>query len=140
MTYASGTEAVSMNLKASTTVAGAGYILTNDSTNNTVDLSAATEVGVFISADESSRDSAGELETSDATVSAYPLGGVLLVATTASQTYTTGLTVYVGANGLATITAGSNKKLGLYVGSGVTTSSSAGETLIPVATAGAAIA
>ena len=140
MTYASGTEAVSMNLKASTTVAGAGYILTNDSTNNTVDLSAATEVGVFISADESSRDAAGDLETTSATVSAYPLGGVLLVAATASQTYTTGLTVYVGANGLATVTAGSNKKLGLYVGSGVTASSTNGETLVPVATAGAAIA
>ena len=141
MTYASGTEAVSMTLKTGTTVAGAGYILTNDSTNNTVDLSNTTEVGVFISADESSRDAAGDLDTSaGATVSAYPLGGAILVAATASQTYTTGLTVYVGANGLATITAGSNKKLGLYVGGGETTSSTNGETLVLVATAGAAIA
>ena len=66
--------------------------------------------------------------------------GAILVAATASQTYTTGLTVYVGANGLATITAGSNKKLGLYVGGGEDTSSTNGETLILVATAGAAIA
>ena len=140
MAYASGTEAVDMDLKTSITVAGAGYILTNDSTNNTVDLAATTEVGVFISADESSRDAAGDLESSSATVSVYPLGGIILVAAKASDVFTTGITVYVGAGGLATVTAGSDKKLGLYVGKGATASSTAGETLVPVATAGAEIA
>lgn len=142
MTYASGTEAVSMTLKTGTTVAGAGYILTNDGTSNTVDLSAATEVGLFISADESSRDAAGDLITAaGATVSAYPMGGALLVAATGSQTWTTGATVYAANNGLATTSSGSSaKKIGLYVGGGETTSSTNGETLILVATAGAEIA
>ena len=141
MTYASGVEAVNMTLKTATTVAGAGYILTNDSTNNTVDLVAATEVGLFISADESSRDAAGDLITAaGATVSAYPLGGVMLVAAKASDVFTTGITVYCGAGGLATVTAGSDKKLGLYVGEGQTATAVAGETLVLVATAGAAIA
>lgn len=142
MTYASGTEAVSMTLKTGTTVAGAGYILTNDSTNNTVDLTAVSEVGLFISADESSRDAAGDLITAaGATVSAYPMGGALLVAATGSQTWTTGATVYAANNGLATTSSGSSaKKIGLYVGGGETTSSTNGETLILVATAGAEIA
>ena len=140
MTYANGTEALNYDLKTSTTVSAAGYILTNDSTNNTLDLAATTEIGLCISADESSRDAAGDLETSSATVAAYPLGGTLLVAAKASDVFTTGITVYVGAGGLATVTAGSDKKLGLYVGSGVTASSTAGETLVEVATGGAAIA
>ena len=62
-----------------------------------------------------------------------------MVASAASQTWTTGLTVYIGASGLITTTAGSNKKLGLYIGEGEVTSSSAGD-LVPVMTAGAAIA
>ena len=142
MAYASGTEAVNMTMKTGVTVAGAGYILTNDSTNNTVDLTAVSEVGLFISADESSRDAAGDLITAaGATVSAYPMGGVMLVAATASQTWTTGLPVYAASSGLATTSSGSSaKKIGLYVGEGEATSSSAGETLIRVATSGAAIA
>ena len=89
MGYASGTEAVNMTLKTATTVAGAGYILTNDSTNNTLDLAATTEIGVFISADESSRDAAGDLITAaGATVSAYPMGGVMLVYVGEGQTAT----------------------------------------------------
>ena len=141
MTYANGTEALNYDLKTSTTVSAAGYILTNDSTNNTLDLAATTEIGLCISADESSRDAAGDLETASATVAAYPFGGVLLVATVASETWTTGLPVYAANSGLATISSGSSaKKIGLYVGSGVATSSSAGETLIEVATAGAEIA
>ena len=140
MTYANGTEALNYDLKAATTVSAAGYIMTNDSTNNTLDLAATTEVGLCISADESSRDAAGDLETTSATVAAYPLGGTLLVVAKASDVFTTGITVYVGAGGVATVTAGSDKKLGLYVGSGVTASAVAGETLVEVATGGAAIA
>ena len=141
MTYANGTEALNYDLKTSTTVSTAGLILTHDGTNNTLDLTAVSEIGMVISADESSRDAAGDLETSSATVAAYPFGGVLLVATVASETWTTGLPVYATGSGLATISSGSSaKKIGLYVGSGVATSSSAGETLIEVATAGAEIA
>tara|TARA_R110002126_G_scaffold88378_2_gene211852 strand:- start:385 stop:813 length:429 start_codon:yes stop_codon:yes gene_type:complete len=142
MTYASGQEAVNMTLKTGVTVAQAGLILTNDSTNNTVDLTAVSEVGLFISADESNRDAAGDLQTAaGATVSAYPMGGVMLVVATASQTWTTGLPVYATNAGLATTASGSSaKKIGLYVGEGQVVSAVAGATLIRVATAGAAIA
>ena len=142
MTYASGQEAVDMTLKTGTTVAQAELILTNDSTNNTLDLTAVGEVGVFISADESNRDAAGALQTAaGATVSAYPMGGVMLVVATASQTWTTGVTVYATNAGLATTSSGSSAKaIGLYVGGGETTSSVAGASLIRVATSGAAIA
>ena len=73
-----------------------------------------------------------------------------MVQSAISQTYTTGCLVYVGANGLATATAGSNKVLGIYVGEGqatdgalLATANSASLTegvLIPVMTAGAATA
>ena len=124
-------------LKSGTTVTGPGYILTNDSTNNTLDLTAAGEVALGISADESERDSSGLV--SGGLVSFYPLGGVLMVAAAASQTLTTGLTVYAGAGGLLTTTAGSNKKLGLYIGEGVVTGSAAGD-LVPVMTGASVIA
>ena len=124
-------------LKAGLTVSAMGYILTNDGTNNKLDLTAAGEVALGISADESERDASGLV--SGGTVSYYPLGGVLMIASAASQTYTTGLTVYAGAGGLLTTTAGSNKKVGLYIGEGITTSSSAGD-LVPIMTGASVIA
>jgi len=139
MTAFSGTDPVSMTVKDSTTVAGYGYLLTNDSTNNKVDLTANNEVCIGVSAGESSRDADGTLETSGATVSMFPLGGVLQVRSQASQTYTTGLLVYAQASGLAGTTSSSRKLLGVYVGDGETTSSSAGD-LILVNTSGAATA
>ncbi len=138
---------------------GPGKILTFDSTNNKVDLSAATEVALGISAGESERAAGGSMDITAATVSFYPLGGVLMVQSKAGDGYTTGCTVYVGADGLATSTAGSNKKLGLYVGkahtapalvdsgagdgltnAGVTGTATTEGGMIPVMTAGAAIA
>ena len=131
----SAIDPVSMDVKASTTVSGVGFLLTNDSTNNTVDLTADGEVCIGVSAGESSRDADGTLETTGATVSMFPLGGVMMVASKASQTYTTGLLVYVGASGLAIDSNdASSKVLGVYVGSGETTSSSDGD-LIRVNTA-----
>tara|TARA_A100001515_G_scaffold105172_1_gene85926 strand:- start:452 stop:940 length:489 start_codon:yes stop_codon:yes gene_type:complete len=141
---------------------GPGKILTFDGTNNKVDLSAATEIAIGISAGESERDSERGMDITAAKVSFFPLGGVLMVQCAAGEVLTTGETMYVGADGLATSTAGSNKKLGLYVGKGVTTAalvdSGAGDkltnagvagngtteltegTLVPIMTAGAAIA
>tara|TARA_R100000458_G_C8181925_1_gene178647 strand:+ start:287 stop:760 length:474 start_codon:yes stop_codon:yes gene_type:complete len=140
-------------------VKGPGKILTWDSTNNKVDLSAATEVALGISAGESERAAGGTMDITAAKVSFYPLGGVLMVQCAAGETLTTGETMYVGADGLATSTAGSNKKLGLYVGKGEVTpalvDSGAGDGLtnagvtgtatteggmVPIMTAGAAIA
>ena len=139
MAYGEGADPRNATLKASTTVSGAGLLLVNDSTNNTVDLCADGEIAIGVSAGESSRGEDLELETSGATVAYYPLGGVLMVQSEASQTYTTGLTVYVGASGQCIDSDDhSSKKLGLYVGEG--DASVAAGTLIPVMTAGADIA
>lgn len=139
MAYGEGADPRNATLKASTTVSGKGLLLVNDSTNNTLDLCADGEIAIGVSAGESSRGEDLELETSGATVAYYPLGGVLMVQSEASQTYTTGLTVYVGASGQCIDSDDhSSKKLGLYVGEGA--ASVAAGTLIPVMTAGAAIA
>lgn len=137
-------------LKDAEVVRGLGRLLVNDGTNNKLETTDATDICIGVSAGESSRDAEHVFETASATVGYFPLGGVLMVQSTTSQTYTTGCTVYVGANGLATATAGSNKKLGIYVGEGLVTggdllatANSASLTegvLIPVMTAGAAIA
>ena len=137
--YGEGADPRNATLKASTTVSGKGLLLVNDSTSNTVDLCADGEIAIGISAGESSRGADNELETSGATVAYYPLGGVLMVQSEASQTYTTGLTVFVGASGQCIDSNDhSSKKLGLYVGEGA--ASVAAGTLIPVMTAGADIA
>ena len=69
----------------------------------------------------------------------YTSSSDLMVQSEASQTYTTGLTVYVGASGQCIDSDDhSSKKLGLYVGEG--DASVAAGTLIPVMTAGADIA
>ena len=137
--YGEGADPRNATLKASTTVSAKGLLLVNDSTNNTVDLCADGEIAIGVSAGESSRGADGALETSGATVAYYPLGGVLMVQSEASQTYTTGLTVFVGASGQCIDSNDhSSKALGLYVGEG--DASVAAGTLIPVMTAGAAIA
>ena len=115
----------------STTVSGVGYLLTNDSTNNKLDLTANNEIAIGVSMGESSRDADGTLETTGATVSFIPLNGTMMIASAASQTYTTGLLVYVQAAGVVGTTSSSRKLLGVYVGTGETTSSSAGD-LVPI--------
>ena len=126
------------DVKASVTFAGAGLCVNQDSTNNPVDVCGDGELCIGVTADESSRDSAGTLETTGATVSVYPLGGVLMVQSEALQTYTTGLIVYVGAAGqVIDSNDHSSKILGVYVGEGAVTP--AAGTLIPVATHGAAL-
>tara|TARA_R100000479_G_C6277214_1_gene161668 strand:- start:114 stop:533 length:420 start_codon:yes stop_codon:yes gene_type:complete len=95
-----------------------GLILHVDGTN-TLELTAATDVALFISAGEQERDVSGLV--AGGSVGYYTLGGVLMVASRADAggseaEYTVGGFVYVGANGLATSEAASNKKLGIYVG------------------------
>ena len=146
----SGTDPRNATLKDSETIRGVGRILTNDSTNNKLEVSGATDIAIGISAGEGSRDADHAFETSGATVSYFPLGGVLMVQSEASKTYATGCLVYAKASGLASPTANSSKVLGIYVGEGQTTGSAllatANDTsltegeLIPVMTAGAATA
>ena len=140
MVYAEGADPISAVLKTGTTVSGPGLCLVNDGTSNTLDLSADGEIAIGISAGDSTRDVDGTLSTAaGATVSFYPLGGVLMVQSEASQTYTTGLLVYVGASGqVIDGDEHSSKVLGIYVRDGAS-STSAGD-LIPVMTAGAATA
>ena len=140
MVYAEGADPISAVLKTGTTVSGPGLCLVNDGTSNTLDLSADGEIAIGISAGDSTRDVDGTLSTAaGATVSFYPLGGVLMVQSEASQTYTTGLLVYVGASGqVIDSNDHTSKVLGIYVGEGAA-STSAGD-LIPVMTAGAATA
>ncbi len=137
-------------LKDAEVIRGIGRILTVDGTNNTLTENTATSISIGISAGESSRDADHAFETSGATVSYFPLGGVLMVQSEASKTYTTGCLVYAKANGLASPTANSSKVLGIYVGEGQATGSALLATansatltegeLIPVMTAGAATA
>ena len=151
------TQPINADVVAGSYFRSAGRLVINGSGGagtNKLQETAAAGIAIGVTADESSRDAAGGLEAADATVSYYPLGGVLLVQTDAASTYDIGDTVYVGANGLATSTVGSNKKLGIYVGDGAhaatalsgplgvnTDSTGATEgALIRVATHGAAIA
>lgn len=112
-----------------------GLILHIDGTN-TLEVCALTDVALCVSADEQERDASGLV--AGGSVSYYTLGGVLMVASKADAVgakaeYTVGGFVYVGANGLATSTAGSNKKIGVYVGSTGETITTSGS-LIPVDT------
>ena len=124
-------------LKTGTTVAGPGYLLTNDGTSNTLDLVTWGETVIGVSADESERDSSGLVQAAGATVGFRPLGGVLMVASKAGQTYTTGLPVYADNSGLVADgdDSGSDdagKIIGYYIG-GTHATLVAGD-LIPVMT------
>ena len=140
MAYGEGADPRNATLKTGTTVSGPGLCLVNDSTNNTLDLCADGEIAIGISAGDSTRDVDGDLQTAaGAVVSYYPLSGVMMVQSEASQTYTTGLLVYVGASGqVIDGNDHTSKVLGVYVGEGAA-STTAGD-LIPVNTAGAATA
>lgn len=134
MVYGQSTDPRTATLIDTTTVSGPGFLLTNDGTNNKLDLCAATEVPIGVSAADSSRDADGVLETASATISFYPLGAMFLLASDA-VTYTTGQLVYANNNGRVTNVPGSNKKVGIYVGNGET--AAAGD-LVPVNTTTAA--
>lgn len=92
-----------------------GSLLTIQASDGKVDLTAATEVCMLVALDESSRDADGTLVAASATVAAIPIGGVLMVAANGAETWTPGDLIYAGADGQATSTAGSNKKIGIYV-------------------------
>tara|TARA_R110002020_G_scaffold52180_2_gene146916 strand:- start:55 stop:531 length:477 start_codon:yes stop_codon:yes gene_type:complete len=105
-------------LKTGSYSKGPGKIITMDSTNNTVDLAAVSEVALGVTAGDSTRDAAGALQTAaGATVSYYPMGGVLMIQSAASQTYTLGCLVYATNSGLATASSGSSAKvIGTFAG------------------------
>jgi hypothetical protein len=100
----------------------AGHLLNYDATSGagTVDLTAATDACFFVALDESSRDADQALIAAGATVTACPVGGMMYVRINAGEVLVAGQVLYVGANGEATKTAGSNKILGHYLGSALT--------------------
>lgn len=110
-----------------------GHLLNFDSTSGsgTVDLTAATDTCFFVALDESSRDADQALVASGATITACPVGGMMYVRINAGEALVCGQLLYVGANGEATKTAGSNKVLGHYMGDALT---SVAATLYPVNT------
>lgn len=103
-------------LKDAEIVRSAGRLLTMDGTTNKLMNSGLGDICLGVAVEESSRDELQVYETAGATLSYYPLTGILLVQVDDTSTFNIGATVYVGGDGLATSTAGSNKKLGLYVG------------------------
>lgn len=127
-----GNDPRNATLKDAETVGGVGRVLAKDSTNNKLQLGAATDVPIGISAGESSRDADLVFETTGATVSYFPMGGVHMVASQTGITYRTGDLVYLKGSGRVNRTAGSDKLVGVYVGEGVTTT--ANDELIPVNT------
>ena len=117
MVYGQGMDPVHGDLKAGELVKGPGKILYADQSENALLLGADAKFAIGVSAGDSSRGADGALETSGATVAYYPLGGVLMVQSAASQTYKPGMIVYAGADGLALDSQdNSEKKLGIYVG------------------------
>tara|TARA_R100000278_G_scaffold121094_1_gene104222 strand:+ start:255 stop:722 length:468 start_codon:yes stop_codon:yes gene_type:complete len=114
------TQPISANLKAGEIIRSGGRLLVNDGANNTFAETAAGQIALGVSADESSRAAVSPhaYETTGATVGYYPLGGVMLIQVDAASTFNIGGTVYVGSSGLATSSdgGGAHKKLGIYVG------------------------
>jgi len=112
------TQPISVTLKDGEISRSAGKLIVNDGTNNTMALTAAGQIALGVTADESSRAAVAPnaYETAGATVGYYPLGGVMLIQVDAASTFNIGATVYVSGDGLATSTVGTNKKLGIYVG------------------------
>lgn len=137
MSAFTGNDPRTATLKDANTIVGVGVIVAKDGTANQVQLGAATDVPLGVSVGESSRDADGTLETAGATVSYFPMGGVHMVAALA-ETYTTGKLVYLKGAGRVGGTAGSDKLVGVYVGTGETVAT-AGD-LIPVNTSQCATA
>ena len=103
-----------------------GALLNYDATSGagTVDLTANTDACFFVAADESSRDATNTLVAAGATITAYPVGGMLYCLATTGESWVAGQVLYVATGGLATKTSGSNKILGHYLGSATTTAAS----------------
>ena len=132
-----GNDPRTATVKDANTIVSVGVLVAKDGTANAVQLGAATDVPLGVSAGESSRDADGTLETTGATVSYFPMGGVHMVAALA-ETYTTGELVYLKGAGRVGGTARSDKLVRVYVGTGENVAT-AGD-LIPVNTSQCATA
>jgi len=138
MAYGEGADPRNATLVTAQTVAGVGLLLKHNGSDLwQVTGSADSSVALGVSADESNRDAAGDLQTAaGATVSYYPMGGVLMVASEA-LTWVTGDLAYASGTGLCDKTSSSQKAIGVYVGEGETAAAGA---LIAINTNSAVVA
>lgn len=100
-----------------------GNLLNYDATSGagTVDLTAVDDSCFFIALDESSRGADQALVAAGATITALPVGGMMYVLAANAEAWVAGQLLYVSA-GVATKTQASSEKiLGHYLGSAVTT-------------------
>ena len=111
-----------------------GSLLTIQTSDGKVDLTANGEVCHLIAVDESSRDADGTLVAASATVTAVPVGGVAFVLMTNGESMTAGDEIFAAVGGLGTTVSGSNKKLGINVGPAASTATGV---VYPVNTNGA---
>ena len=103
-------EPISMNVLATETFSMG--MLCRIGAGNTMSATIAGSLAMFVAIDESSRDAAGALELTGATVSVVPLTGVVFVQS-ADTNLAIGELVYATAAGQITATAGSNKLVGV---------------------------
>ena len=137
MVYGEGADPRTATLVTGQTVSGPGLLLkaTGDLVETTD--ASSSHVAIGVSAADSTRDVDGALDASaGATVSFYPMGGVLMIASEA-LTWALGDIAYASASGQCDKTSSSQKAIGIYVGTGET--AAAGD-LIPINTNSAVVA
>ena len=112
-------------LKDGEYVKGPGKIIYFDQSADRALLGTSAKFALGVSAGEGSRGEDNAYEATGGTVAFYPLGGVLMIQALNGETWKTGELAYAGANGLVTKTAGSDKKVGIYVGPTMSTATPA---------------
>ena len=135
MAYGQGADPRNATLEATNgTVAGAGYLLMKGTGDRLTLTTGTSSIALGVSAGESERAAGGALLATDAaTVSYYPMGGVLMVRSANAMTWAKGTKAYASASGLANQSAG--KAIGVYVGDALVTSDAV--TLVAISTASA---
>ena len=140
MAYGQGADPRDATLVTGQTVSGAGLLLKATGALVETTNAGADHVAIGVSAGDSSRDADGTFETSGATVSYYPMGGVLMIQSEASVTYALGDVVYAGDLGMCDKTSSSQKAIGIYVGDGEAIDSDGAGTLVAINTNSAVVA
>ena len=141
MAYGQGADPRDATLVTGQTVSGAGLLLKATGALVETTNAGADHVAIGVSAGDSSRDVDGTLATAaGATVSYYPMGGVLMIQSEASVTYALGDVVYAGDLGMCDKTSSSQKAIGIYVGDGEAIDSDGAGTLVAINTNSAVVA
>ena len=141
MAYGEGADPRNATLVTGQTVSGAGLLLKATGALMETTDAGSDHIALGVSVGESSRAAGGDLDTAaGATVSYYPMGGVLMIQSEASVTYALGDVVYAGAAGMCDKTSSSQKAIGGYVGAGEAIGASGAGTLVAINTNSAVVA